>query len=335
LRFKDRTANFDPSDVYFHTGGVGRYIDCYGKDADLGIPNIIAMVPDHEYASLIRAFVSLNIDITDPFELKGFSDFEAANLSCGRPAQYLRKLQDRHILHKTRAGTWELLIPSYYEDLRSFFRSVPGRLEMLALETTLKGWQGFGSAGQVLKPLVLNHLIKLKKDHFGLAVDQFCGELSTSVLNGHSLDALCGKVWIPVPDNGLDSCLFIRSTTEDTVDVYTSKLQFGAFGKKFTNGTSDASRHFGAIAQKANVGWADLHDKMKSKFPKVKFVCKAFTLVTNKIVVKAVADLEEVSIMSSSDPSRFSVYHQPDFNEDFDALLKSCNIDIPTVVSSV
>jgi hypothetical protein len=34
-------------------------------------------------------------------------------------------------------------------------------------------------------------------------------------------------------------------------------------------------------------------------------------------------------------PSRFSVNHQPDSNEDFDALLKACNIVIPTVVSSV
>jgi hypothetical protein len=335
LRFKDRTANFDPGDVFCRTGGVGRYIDCYGKDTDLGIPDIIAIVADLEYASLIRAFVSLNMDITDPFELTGFSDAEAAKLSCGRPAQYLRKLQDMHILHRTLNGTWELLIPSYYEDLRNYFQVMPGRLQMLALETTLRGWQGFGSAEQVLKPLVLNHLIKLKKDHFGLAVNQFCGELSTSVLNGHSLDELCGKVWIPVPDIGLDSCLFIRSTTKGTVDVYTSQLKFGAFGKKITDGTSDASRHFGAIAQKAKVGWADLHNKMKSKFPKVKFVCKAFTLVTNKIVVKAVTDLEEVSIMPSSDPSRFSVYHQPDFNEDFDELLEACNIVIPTVVSSV
>jgi homospermidine synthase len=36
---------------------------------------------------------------------------------------------------------------------------------MLALETTLKGWAGYGSAGQVLEPLVLDHFNTSQEGH--------------------------------------------------------------------------------------------------------------------------------------------------------------------------
>jgi hypothetical protein len=39
------------------------------------------------------------------------------------------------------------------------------RLQMLALETTLKGWAGYGSTGQVLEPLVLDHFNTSQEGH--------------------------------------------------------------------------------------------------------------------------------------------------------------------------
>ena len=155
--------------IFSLTGGVGRRIACIRSDGDMelsskGIPDIKFYVSSALYGSIIRELYVKNKDWKqdNAFDLRGlsFQQLIAHSAAAAYPARIVENLLDAHVLHlNTSTNLYEFLYPQHIPILADYYESDLSRLELLALETTVKGWAGFGSAGQVLEPFILRSLV--------------------------------------------------------------------------------------------------------------------------------------------------------------------------------
>ena len=97
----------------------------------------------------------------------------------------LRELEDIIlILHDNEQSQFEFLIPGIILKLREYFTDI-SRREVLALQSVVGGWGGFGSPGQVLEPLILTTLIDQRCSLFDRNIT-YEGDLSLTQLRGVS-----------------------------------------------------------------------------------------------------------------------------------------------------
>eukprot|EP01033_Poteriospumella_lacustris_P002256 gene2256-1651_t len=299
--------------------------------------NVKEYVYNPRYGALIRHLYVANCDDdhnVDYFKQKGLTE---AQLLQTCPEHYhpaVKELMNRHVLHisDTNGTTVEFLYPYHIKKLRELFVRNVSCLESLALETILKGWKGFGSAGQVVKPLILRTLVNKRKDHFNSASFKYnnwewhhsrspCELMGGGKGVDYTLDLLYDTVCIPIPDDGLDSFVLMRGQG-NSVSVEVTQINCGELGKWITFGgawSTDASKYFTAILKKANRGWDSLLNALQQSFPDMQFNLTSFALVTNKAVTDDVIALDTVEFGGSSVP--LMVYSKDDFDDDFDYVL--------------
>jgi hypothetical protein len=324
LRFADQ--------IFAKTGGVGRYLDGIRSVDDLrevSLPDILDVVDNLEYGVIIRNLYVKNIDwnIEHAFILQGLSQSQVR--ACFPIPRNTRrstdKLIDLHFLHKNENGVFEFLFPDHVEILRGYFAGDISRLETLALECILRGWEGFGSAGQVLEPLILRTLVDARIAPFGSRTLSYGG--NQNIRQMERLDALYNKVFIPTPDTGLDSFVLTRGE-ESNVFVDVSQIKCGARDKSITMGTqksTDPSKFFTAILRHANVGWADLMSNLKSAFPENTFVLRSFSLFTNKSITDAVITEKSTVCFMERDVD-LHLFAKSEFEEAFSDILRGMQI---------
>jgi hypothetical protein len=91
-----------------------------------------------------------------------------------------------------------------------------------------------------------------------------------------------------------------------------------------TNRSTDGSKYFHAIRNCVEHGWKKLKEELAKKFKGVQFKLSLFVLITNKDIVKAVADLTEVSIDGDIVPLEF--FGKDKFDEIFKEDMLKCNL---------
>lgn len=344
LRLRGRDSLIEHvNEVFILTGGVGRMIDALKnikKFKYSEVPKIEKFLNNAKYGALIRQLYVTNCDYdhnVDFYKQKGLTEAQLIHTNNYYPA--VMDLIDRHILHMddTNGTTVEFLYPYHLKRLQELFGDDVSHLESLALETTLKGWQGFGSAGQVLKPLILRTLVTQRKDPFNNASFKYdnlewhhsrspCELMAGGNGVDYTLDLLYDTVCIPIPDDGLDSFVLMRGQG-NSVSVEVSQIKCGELGKRITSGgakSADASKYFTAILKKANTGWDSLLKSLQKSFPDKQFNLTSFALVTNKTVADDVRALETVEFGESLVP--LMVYSKDEFDEDFANVLRMFNI---------
>jgi hypothetical protein len=173
LRINGRTHLISETNInriFSLTGGVGRCVDSIRSEQDImmmmmdhfsaaGVEttNILTFVSNATFGFLIRQLYvkNMNWSIDSAFVLQGMPfrqqlDALIATSSQQSAARVVEYLLDSHILHlNTSTNLYEFLYPQYIQCLAKYYRDTLSRLELLALETTVRGWGGFGSAGHV------------------------------------------------------------------------------------------------------------------------------------------------------------------------------------------
>eukprot|EP01039_Chlorochromonas_danica_P007592 gene7592-8392_t len=346
LRLRGRDSLIEHvNEVFCKTGGVGRMVDEFREISAFvyaALPKIEDCVDHPRYGEVIRSLYVANHDDSDPvdyFKQKGLTEVQLRLANHGHRAVVM-ELIDKHFVHTNgMTRTYEFLYPYHIIRLREIYADV-SRLEYLALETTLKGWQGFESAGQVLEPLIIRTLVSKRKGPFSnplLKYDNWEWHIGGSsrrlVSRGSelnvSLDLLYDNICVPIPYDGLDSFVLMRGEG-NSVLVGVTQIKCGELGKKITPGTaksSDASKFFTAIVRKANVGWESLLPALTASFPGMQFTLASFALVTNKAVAEDVTSQSTVRFSEHEVP--LMVYCQDDFNDDFLDVLQMFNISPP------
>ena len=307
------TSESNVKKIFSLTGGVGRRIACIRSIDDMefssskGIPNIkLYISSDTTYGSIIRELYVKNKDwkVDKAFDLQGLSlqQLIAHSAAAAHPTRVAEILLDAHILHlNASTNLYEFLYPQHISILADYYEGDLSRLELLALETTVKGWEGFGSAGQVLEPLILRTLVGNHSPPFEEDRLTFSGcvklHVSGSVpVPAPAIGEILDKVMAVTPDKGLDSVYFTEEPGDATtaaaaagriIEVHVSQIKLGQMGKMINLGTSkssDASSYFTAILKKAEIGWAALNTFLSNSYPGVTFILKSFALITNKKV---------------------------------------------------
>jgi hypothetical protein len=85
-----------------------------------------------------------------------FGELRELNISMNA----IRNWEDLGLLyHNSGKAQYELLFPCHMDSIRRYLNDTSSRirLQYLALETTLRGWEGYGSA--VLEPFIINRMI--------------------------------------------------------------------------------------------------------------------------------------------------------------------------------
>ena len=359
LRINGRTHLMSETNInriFSLTGGVGRRVDTIRSEQDImrmmnyfsgagnAIPNILTFESDATYGCLIRQLYvkNMNWSIDSAFVLQGipFRQLDAiiATSSQQSAARVVEYLLDSHILHlNTSTNLYEFLYPQYIQCLAKYYRDTLSRLELLALETTVRGWGGFGSAGQVLEPFILRTLVgrhvvpfsamQLAFSDVDLHVSEsFTTNTATTTSNHAPLaigDLALDKVMAISPDKGLDSVNFTKPG--DIIEVHVSQIECGERGKSIAHGikgSTDASKYFTAISKNAAVGWDKLSTFLSNSYPDgVTFTLKSFALITNKTVVDSVTDLDQVLLGGAL--VDFVVFHKEDFCDVFEESLNT------------
>lgn len=346
LRLRGRDSLIEHvNEVFCKTGGVGRMVDEFREMSTFvyaALPKIEDCVNHPRYGEVIRRLYVANHDDSDPvdyFNQKGLTEVQL-QLENHDHRAVVMELIDKHFVHiNDMTRTYEFLYPYHIIKLREFYANV-SYLEYLAMETTMKGWQGFGSAGQVLEPLIIRTLVSKRKGPFSNTLIKYDnwewhngGSSRRLVSRGSelnvSLDLLYGNICVPIPDDGLDSFVLMRGEG-NSVLVQVTQIKCGELGKKITLGTtksSDASKYFTVIVKKANAGWESLLTALKASFPEMQFTLASFALITNKELAEAVTSQSTVMFGEHAVP--FMVYCQDDFNDDFHDVLRMFNISPP------
>jgi hypothetical protein len=354
--------------IFSLTGGVGRRVDTIRSEQDImrmmnyfsgagnAIPNILTFESDTTYGCLIRQLYvkNMNWSIDSAFVLQGIPirqlDALITTSSQQSAARVVEYLLDSHILHlNTSTNLYEFLYPQYIQCLAKYYRDTLSRLELLALETTVRGWGGFGSAGQVLEPFILRTLVGRHVEPFSAMqlafsdVDLHVSEsfttttttttaTTTTTTSNHAPlaigDLALDKVMAISPDKGLDSVYFTKpDATGDIIEVHVSQIKCGEMGKSIAHGTigsTDASKYFTAILKNAAVGWDKLYTFLSNSYPdEVTFTLKSFALITNKTVVDSVTTLLQVPLGGRGGGALvdFIVFQKEDFSNVFEESL--------------
>lgn len=337
----------DVNKVFNATGGVGRYIGeyCKGSYTNTMIPDIIEIYEQSEWLvkCVIKQLYALNRNTTvaGAFSLEGIKNDDL--LRNGYTVAAFTEMKDAGwLFYNSKRSHYEFMFPCHIQQLTQYFdpQNADGknRLQKLAFTVTLKGWEGYGSAGQVLEPLLINRLIQQGAppfNNFSVRCTYDEKELTKSAKNDSTsvqisqnvpIDRLLNQVFHLKQDFGIDGAV-LNEYVNDEINVHIMQIKTGAFGKKITMGgqkATDSSQYFTAILKEVSHGWKKFEEFMKGPYPRIRFVLQSFALITSKQLVTEIQTKTKVTINESE--VDFFYIDKNEFSELFLEELEECGI---------
>jgi len=318
------------SELFRKTGGIGRYISTYVNDSFTPsmLPNIVAGTEeDPKLKILVHNLYVMNMDNLDAntiFAQKQLSNSNIQNLNIKISQKSLKKWRDAGFLYYDMSSpSYEFLIPEHFWILKAHFDASVTKLQLLAFETTLRGWEGYGSAGQVLEPLIIRRLIEKKIRPF-----ENCryDELEIALTKPDPLD-LSKKIAFTVKqDKGIDGAI-CYPPEDGNSKIIIFQIKAGQLNKRIMKGTessADASMYFTAMCKKAARGWKELQKILRVSNPCTNFILDAFVLCTTKYLHTDVTEVSDVKIDNKD--VRFMFVAHETFVDIFERELKDLRV---------
>jgi hypothetical protein len=325
------------------TGGIGRYMDSWLNQSysPSMLPNILDYYVQNTYfrAVIHRLFVNSNLG-KSPSTIYGISVADVGQI--GVSLSEMRKMEDQSLLfYSSTRHHYELMFPCHMDTMRQYFdASYRIRLQYVALATTLRGWDGYGSAGQVLEPFIIRKMMSETCPPFhgdNLNYDE--ENLSFREKNEHddekhvfigslNVDNIIDRVFRLKKDCGIDTIHFRKGIEENVVEAIVTQIKTGKMSKSIKLGTKSSKDgdSFKSILLKAERAWIQLKEEFKklSTFGGIEFCLSLFALITNKKLDDAIKDLDETEM----EVTRVSLelFSKSLFDETFATELEFCNL---------
>jgi hypothetical protein len=286
----------DVEKVFIKTGGVGRKIDELHENKDQScIVNELCKPAFRAVAN--RLFLKnegRGQDLVETTIAMTYSEITYAMKPYVREEEFMNQLNewvDAGLLYANNTD-YELLLPSSYETMKAYFKEYPDRLNMMALEGTLRQWDGCGSAGGLNEKYITKRLVASQGEYSLpfkiLACNQRCLSVTAKESRVPFTDApnLCGELLYFAADQGFDGVVFEKGANT-TLKIHAIQIKTGGIKKRITLGGPSGEAEgrpdiILGIMKCANDAAISLSEQMK----KTKIQCEfaSFSLVTNKEV---------------------------------------------------
>lgn len=329
--------------LFIETGGIGRQMDSWlaGTYTATAIPNILQYYESEtQFRSVVNMLYVNFVKILGQFPWSSIGIKFSETRTLDIQLQTLRRWEDLGLLYyDSNRFQYELLFPCHMNVLKMYLDdSSTNGMQYVALETTLRGWEGYGSAGQVLESFILQRMVLRRITPFDELEWTYCEKKlsfspqskdddSTMALRNCTLESLVGKVFGMKKDSGVDAVQFQRHLDINCIDVTLTQIKTGEISKKISKGNDrsrDASTYFMVIQHKAELGWMNLKKELMKTFAGVEFKLSRLVLITNKSIELEVQDIKEVRIDNTSIP--LELFGKEDFEEAFKDDLLRCNL---------
>jgi hypothetical protein len=314
-RFPSQRHHHHVATIFALTGGVGRKVDLYFSGRlDLLSTVVVKLQEDPvflHFATLMWLQNQTNVKAGDPGNPSSLNDTVAipsirSNILGEKLQGCLEQFQDDSLV-LCMGDIVQLLVPQDLCLIHDYLHRDVAAVCQLGMRVTLKGWEGYGSAGAAAEPYVFYYIVRplLKVIYDFAAPYEIRVRGSRAILLQNQADVslisvpAIYNVLIQVSqDTGVDG-VFLRPIHESQGDVGIHFLQvkLGAFGKTITEGNLTTQRNnlkknasrvddatIAGIIVKAERGMKAVYDYLKQLFPRVNFIPLEIYLVTNKAI---------------------------------------------------
>lgn len=150
--------------------------------------------------------------------------------------QSAMNFEDLSILYfNTDARRYDLLFPCCLDAVKLYLNDSSDKTRV-ALETTIRGWEGYGSAGQALDPFIIRKLLSERSSPFNDLGLSYCeAEISTQpsknddpahvCIQSLNVDSICGQIFGIKKDYGIDSVHFRKTSDPKVIEAVITQIK--------------------------------------------------------------------------------------------------------------